>query len=314
MAERVVITGGAGFVAIHAAEVALSRGIAVTLVDVRDPPPELARLVPGATMVRADIRDAEQVAGACPAGVPIIHCAALVGPQAGKAEPYRALEINVMGTARLLERVRDAGGRLVHVSTATLYGHRPDLAVLSEDDHPSPLGIYDASKLMSETLCTQYRATYGVQATSVRTGFVFGFGSRIGEYFIPRVLAGEAVREPCGRDHPCDFTCVEDLAEGLVAAACAQDLPEPVYNVTGGRLHTRGDFAEAVRRALPQANIEQGPGVDPARHLRGACDIGRARRDLGYRPRQSLDSGIAGWIKRARGAVPAPMPAGGAAS
>ena len=154
---------------------------------------------------------------------------------------------------------------------------------------------------MAETLCTQYRDTYGVSATSVRTGFVYGFGSRIGEYFVPRVLAGEAVTEAYGRDHPCDFTSVEDLADGVVAAATAPDLPEPVYNLTGGRLLTRGDFADGVRRVIPEARIAQGAGIDPGRHLRGACDLSRSRRDFGYEPRRSLDDGIAGWLRRAGG-------------
>lgn len=305
MPEPLFVTGGAGFVAIHAAEVALARGHAVTLVDVRDPPAELRRLVPAARVVRGDITDPASLATAIPAGATIIHCAAVVGPVAGKAEPLRTVEVNVLGTGRLLEHVRLTGGRLVSLSTATLYGHRPDLALLTEDERPAPLGIYDASKLMAETLCTQYRTTYGISATSVRTGFVYGFGSRIGEYFVPRVLAGEAVSEPNGRDHPCDFTSVEDLADGLVAAAVAPALSEPVYNVTGGVLLTRGDFADAVRRALPGARIEQGPGVDPARHLRGACDNSRAARDLGYRGRRTLDDGIAGWLRRAGALVPA---------
>ena len=299
MSGPLVITGGAGFVAIHAAEAALARGLAVTLLDLREPPAELRRLVPGAAVVLADIRDPEAIAATVPTEATVIHCAAVVGPVAGRADPVGSVEVNVMGTARLLDRLRGGGGRLVHVSTATLYGHRPDLSLLGEDEKPAPLGIYDASKLMAETLCTQYRATFGLSATSIRTGFVFGFGSRIGEYFIPRVLKGESVTEEAGRDHPCDFTSVEDLAEGLVAAATATALPEPVYNVTGGRLSTRGDFADAVRRALPGASIVQGPGTDPSRHLRGACDISRARRDFGYVPRRSLDAGIAGWLRRA---------------
>lgn len=302
MKGPLVITGGAGFVAIHAAEVALSRGLDVTLVDLREPPSELRRLVPRAAVMQADIRDPQAIAATIAPDATVIHCAAIVGPAAGRADPVGSVEVNVMGTARLLDRLRGGGGRLVHVSTATLYGHRPELAVLGEDEQPAPLGIYDATKLMSETLCTQYRNTFGMEATSIRTGFVFGFGSRIGEYFIPRVLKGEAVREEAGRDHPCDFTSVEDLADGLVAAALAPALPEPVYNVTGGTLQTRGDFAAAVRRALPGAVIEQGAGIDPSRHLRGACDISRARRDLGYAPRRSLDAGIAGWLRRAGGA------------
>ena len=301
MIRHIVITGGAGFVAIHTAEAALARGLAVTLIDLRAPPEDLRHLVPGATVRLGDIGAPGCLDGLAGPETAIIHCAAVVGPVPAKAAPLRTIEVNVMGTARLLEQVRAAGGRFILVSTATLYGHRADLAPLSETEPPSPLGMYDGSKQMAEILCTQYRGSYGMDIAAVRTGFVYGMGSRIGEYFIPRVLAGEAVHETAGGDHPCDFTYVVDLAEGLVAAATApQKLPEPIYNITGGVLLTRGDFAAAVRAALPQVRISQAPGIDPARHLRGPCLIARAARDFGYRPRFTLAAGVADWIARTR--------------
>ena len=134
----------------------------------------------------------------------------------------------------------------------------------------------------------------------MRTGFVFGLGTAIGEYFLPRVLRGEAVREAAGREHPCDFTYVVDLARGLLAAAGAPELPHDVYNLTGGVLRTRGELAQAVRQLVPQAEIEQGAGPDPARHLRGACVIERARTDLGWTPRFTLEQGLADWMRRLR--------------
>ena len=89
-----------------------------------------------------------------------------------------------------------------------------------------------------------------------------------------------------------------DLAEALVAAALAPRLEHSVYNITGGRIRTRGELAQAVRDLVPGAQISQGPGIDPARHLRGACVIERAWRDFGWRPRFSLEAGLADWRSR----------------
>ncbi|MFO1126738.1 MAG: SDR family oxidoreductase, partial [Methylocystis sp.] len=227
-----------------------------------------------------------------------IHCAALVGPALGRAEPARAVDVNVMGTSRLLELARERRFRIVNVSTATLYGHRPDLKPLDESEKPDPVSIYDATKLMAETLCDAYRKTFGIVAASIRTGFVYGFGSRIGQYFVPSALAGESVREQVGGDHPCDFTYVVDLARALVDAAEKPFLPEPVYNVSGGVLKLRRDFAAAVRQAIPGADIDAGAGVDPARHLRGPSILDRAGRDFGFAPRFSLAQGVADWVGR----------------
>jgi nucleoside-diphosphate-sugar epimerase len=71
-------------------------------------------------------------------------------------------------------------------------------------------------------------------------------------------------------------------------------------------LRLRRDLAGAVRALIPEARIEQAPGVDPARHLRGACLLERAAADFGWRPRFSLEQGLADWHHRltAQGARP----------
>jgi nucleoside-diphosphate-sugar epimerase len=300
----VLITGGAGFVAAHLARRFAGAGVRVRLADVRDPGPAVAPFFPpGVERVRADVLDAARLGAA--ADVPglegIVHTAAVVGPGPALADPARATSVNVLGTQRVLDLARERGLRLTYLSTATLYGTRPDLRPLAEDDPPDPVSHYDATKLMGEVLVRSYVRSFGLDATVVRTGFVYGPGSGIGEYFLPRVLRGEAVTEPTGGDHPCDFTYVADLAEGLFLAHARRPLEHRLFNVTGGVLRTRGDLAAAVRAAVPGAAISLGPGVDPQRHLRGACDLTRARTALGYAPAYTLEAGIAAWAAALRG-------------
>jgi nucleoside-diphosphate-sugar epimerase len=291
-----LVTGGSGMVAQHVAEAAIELGQDVTLSDVTWP--EERMWVKGAGRATFDIRDA----GACrrhAEGVKaIIHCAAVVGPARSRIDPQVTLGVNVAGTANLLEAAHASGARLVNVSTATLYGNRPDLCPLNETDPTDPLTIYDGSKLMTEMWCAAHRRTYRSDCASFRTGFVYGRGNQIGEYFLPRVLKGERIEENAGGDHPCDFTYVVDLAEALVAAATAERLLNTVYNVTGGILRTRGEFADAVRSLVPGADIRLARGIDPARHLRGACVLERARADFGWRPRFDVGSGLADWRRR----------------
>ncbi len=299
MTRRLLITGGGGLVAQHVAEAAAARGWAVRLADLDGQAPGWA---PAAERLAFDIRDHAALAGAVEGCDAVVHCAAVVGPERARRDPLAAVAVNVNATAALLEAAHRRRARLLVMSTATLYGHRDDLQPLDEAGPVSPLGIYDATKLMAETYCTAHRRTYGSDVASFRTGFVYGRGTAIGEYFLPRVLRGEAVAEPAGADHPCDFTYVVDLAEALMAAATAPSLPEPVYNVTGGRLRSRGELADVVRALLPEARISQGPGPDPGRHLRGPCRIERAARDFGWRPRFDLESGMADWLRRERAA------------
>jgi nucleoside-diphosphate-sugar epimerase len=298
---RILVTGGSGMVAQHVAEAALRAGHQVRLADFAWP--EDRMWIGGVERATFDITDREACARHAAGADAIIHCAAVVGPARSKVDPVRTEIVNVGGTANLLEAAFTNGARLINVSTATLYGHRPDLAPLNETDRPDPLTVYDGTKLMSEIYCAAHRRTYGSAVASFRTGFVYGRGNQIGEYFLPRVLAGETVRESAGGDHPCDFTYVVDLAEGLLAAATAKALPRDVYNITGGVLSTRAQFADAVRAVIPAAQIELMPGIDPKRHLRGACRLDRVAADFGWRPRFTIGTGVADWAQRLRGAA-----------
>lgn len=293
---KVLVTGGTGMLAQHVAEALMSRGAAVRLGDVAWPTERI--WVSGCETATFDVRDVAACAEAVKGVDAVIHCAAVVGPARAKASARITLDVNVVGTANLLEACAASGIRLINVSTATLYGHRPLLEPLAETAAPEPLSLYDGSKQMAEVFCASHRKTYSSDVASFRTGFVYGRGNQIGEYFLPKVRRGEAVSEPAGADHPCDFSYVVDVAEGLVSAAMAPALVHDIYNLTGGKLHTREEFADAVRSVVPSASITLGKGIDPARHLRGACVLDRARQDFNWVPRFSLQQGVQDWARR----------------
>ena len=291
MSLAILVTGAAGFIGRAVAEAALARGHRVSGLDMRSAADGI---------VQADVRDRDAVATAAAGHDVIVHCAAVVGPDPARADPVRATAVNVDGTLAVLEAIRASGATAVCLSTATLYGRRDDLAPLDEGAPCDPISVYDATKYMAEVLAGSYRKTFGCSVASFRTGFVYGLGHSTGDYYVERLLKGERAIDDVGEAHPCDFTYVHDLAAGLVAAAEAGPLPEPVYNLTGGVLRTRGDLARIAGEHFPDARITQAPGVDPNRHLRGVCLIERARRDFGYRPRFDLESGVADMVRRGR--------------
>jgi nucleoside-diphosphate-sugar epimerase len=293
-----LVTGGSGMVGQSVAEAAKAAGCYVRLADRVWPTPPSVDVDERVTF---DIRDEAACLQHSRGVDAIVHCAAVVGPSAARMAPLLTLAVNVTGTANLVEAAHTQGARLVNVSSSSVYGSRPNLEPLDEDASTAPGSIYEASKLMAEIHCTAHRRTYRSDVASFRTGVVFGPGIQIGEYFLPRALAGEAIHEPIGADHPCDFTYVIDLAEALVRAALAPDLRHAVYNVSGGRLRTRGELAHAVRELVPTAKIDIGPGLDPQRNLRGASVLARAREDFGWEPRFTLESALSDWLRRLRG-------------
>jgi len=303
----VLVTGAAGFVGSHVVERFAAERFSVWATDVRLP--EAATPAARASLDELRAHDRFRLADLTdPGGVRamlddirpdgIVHAGGIVGPEAATANPRLAVQVNVLGTQNLLEYAKDHETRFTFLSTATIYGNDPQLRLLHEELPPQPVGMYDATKLMGETLLNAYKSTFGVVGCAVRFGFPYGPGQWIDQYFVPRVLRGEPVNEPAGGDHPCDFTFIDDLVDGIYRAHTTAALNHDVFNITGGVLRTRREFAEAVVAAVPGAHIEIGPGYQPGRHLRGACDLSRAREDLGYAPRYSVEQGVREWVAR----------------
>jgi nucleoside-diphosphate-sugar epimerase len=284
---RVLITGAGGFVGSFAAARFASAGHDVLGVD-RVPRPLDRRHGVSVPMAEADVRDRDRLRALAEehAADLIVHAAAVIGQSDGAADPVRMYEINVGGTVAALEAARARSARLVYVSTATLYGMQADLHPLTEDARPDPVGLYDTTKLMAETLVVTYHKVYGLDAVALRPGYVYG----------PDNSTGEAVVQPVGADLPQDVTYVRDLVEGIYLAGTVRPIEHRVFNVTGGVRRYRREVAALARQLVPGARIEVGPGIPPGAHLRGPSVLARAEAELGYRPRFSLEEGMADWL------------------
>jgi nucleoside-diphosphate-sugar epimerase len=305
---RILITGGCGFVGAFTALDLVEYGHEVVCYDRHAARNDvLERAGPGATIVEGDVRDRERLAAIvrehridC-----VAHTAAVIGQREGADSPDWMLDINVGGTVAVLETARAHGLRVVYVSTATLYGQHPDLHVLAEDARPEPVGMYDTTKLMAETLAISYHKIYGLDVVALRPGYVYGHHNSTGGYFLDRVARGEVVDQPVGADLPIDVTYVRDLAQGIRLAMTVRPIESRIFNITGGVLRRRGEVAEIARRLIPGAQIRLGPGIQATSHLRGPSDLTRARAELGYEPRYTLEQGMADWLSWLR-----PSPAG----
>ena len=253
----------------------------------------------GVEFIRGDILDRNRLEGAVTASsaAGIIHQAGIIGEPACQADPTKAVAVNVQGTGTLLEVARAHHLSVTFLSTATLYGRDPTLRPLGEDDSVDPVGLYDATKHMAETLCLTYGKVYGLDVTAVRTSFVYGAGHQIGTYYLDAVRAGQSVKEETGADHPCEYTYVKDLARGIFLAHTVRPLRHRLFNITSGVQRPRRDLIALVKQAFPEARLEVGPGISETSNLRGPCQIDRAKTELGYEPIYSLEAGFADWLR-----------------
>lgn len=140
------------------------------------------------------------------------------------------------------------------------------------------------------------RAAGRLDTVAVRPGYVYGPGASTGGYFLDRLWAGQAVEQAVGGDLPMDVTYVRDLADGIYRTPTVRPLAHRLFNVTGGVLRTRREVAEIAAALVPGARVKLGPGVAPNAHLRGPSRLDRARAELGYEPRFTLEQGMADWL------------------
>ncbi len=238
----------------------------------------------------------------------IVHAAGYVSAPSAANVPL-GIHVNVMGTTNVLEAARQLGiERVVYTSAKGVYGPfrgqdgYPAYAPVSEDHPKNPARIYDCAKLMAEHTCLYYHTTFGVDVAILRFGTTFGPGKAerhgmmgVTSQIIEAPAKGLPFHLAQGGDEKDDFVYNKDSALGIYLATVAEKLESRAFNIGSGIGRTLNDFADVLRRRLPNADITIGPGLNflgSAQPLAAIYDISRARKELGYEPQYDLERAI----------------------
>ena len=303
--------GHVGYVVVCRAAAAGERVIAQYRTSYR--PAEAEAAGPDVTWVPCDLADRQAVErlAAAHAIDACIHLAAVSNEAYARPEPLAAVHANVGATANLLDAARrQSWRRFVLVSTGGVFQNVDPKKPIYEDAQPDATNIYGTTKHCSELLTRMYRRQFHLDASTVRISWVYGppvVTDSLARGPIPSFLIGALKgaerRDASGGDFAASFTFVEDVADGLLAAARAQTLDHDIYHLGPGRNFSAREVAEAVKSAVPSAVIELGPGTLPwttYTALRGPLAGERLRQDTGYEVGPSLEDGIrayADWLR-----------------
>ncbi len=304
----VLVTGGRGFLGSHfALRLAASApdGGEVVCVDdgTRDCYAALG-VVPPANLrfVRGDVRfpgDWLPDIGPCSA---VVHFAALAGVSTYYRVPRKVMEVNGLGTARLLDALAHAPPALfVNVSTSEVYGRDAEGA---DEAGPTPIGptsdprwTYACSKIFAEHLVFATARTTGLNVVSVRPFNVYGPG-QMGEgavrNFASRAVRGEALKVTGDGSPTRAWIYVDDFVEAVLALAATPSAWGRTYNVgKPDTLVATRDLAERINAAAGnEAGIEFVP--HPGQDVRARWPRTEAIREAtGWVPRVDLDEGLA---------------------
>ena len=325
----ILVTGSAGFIGFHVAQVLLARGNHVVGIDnlnsYYDPELKRARLArleahPAYRHARIDLEDAAAVmalfAKTRPQGV--VNLAAQAGVRYSLEQPGAYVQSNVVGFLSILEACRAfPPAHTVYASTSSVYGANRKLPFSVHDGANHPITLYAATKLANEAMAHSYAYLFGLPMTGLRFFTVYGPWGRPDMAlfkFTKAILAGEPIEVYGEGKMQRDFTFIDDIAAGVVAALDAPatvdpewdaQAPDPassgvapwrVLNIGNSQRVELMRYIEVLEQALGiKADIRLLP-MQNGDVQRTEADIGETRRLLGYEPKVSVDEGVARFV------------------
>lgn len=317
MPQTLVVTGSAGFIGSHLVAALLARGDRVVGVDDLDPfyDPALKRLnleslaSEAFEFVHADIRDAQAMRSvfAQVEADGMFHVAALAGVRPSIKEPARYVSVNVDGLVSVLEAARALGcRRVVFASSSSVYGNNPKVPFAESDPVDEPISPYAATKRAGELICRTYSHLFGMSIACARLFTVFGPAQRPDlaiHKFMRLIAAGEPVPMYGDGSTSRDYTYVDDVVEGMLAAYGRLSATEPgsteapgffrIWNLGGSRPVTLARLIELIGGVVGKTpHVEQLP-LPPGDVGQTWADLARSRAELGYQPKTSLEDGLA---------------------
>jgi dTDP-glucose 4,6-dehydratase len=309
--ERVLITGGAGFIGSHLCERFLADGSEVICMDnlVTGSADNVAHLFSDRrfTFIQQDVTNYIYVKGPLDA---ILHFASPASPVDYLELPIQTLKVGSLGTHKALGLAKEKGARLLLASTSEVYGD-PLVHPQSEDywgnvNPIGPRGVYDEAKRFAEAITMAYHRTHGVQTRIVRIFNTHGPRMRLNDgrvvpNFIAQALRDEPITVYGDGSQTRSFCYVSDLVEGIVRLL-RSDYAQPV-NCGNPMEVTILAFAERIK-ALTQSRsaivFKPLPVDDPKVRQ---PDITRARTLLGWEPQVGLEDGLRRTIEYFRNRV-----------
>lgn len=206
------------------------------------------------------------------------------------------LEVDgVVGSLRLLQKAREIGVRkIVFASSGFLYGNTTRLPA-SEEEPVDPVTPYVVAKHAVENYLRFYARTYGVPYVALRYAAIYGPRQVTGAMadYIRQLSAGRQADIWGDGTKTRDYVYIDDVVEAnLRAMSLASDHPNPVFNIGTGVETTLNELYWRIAGIL---GVEAKPTYHsdrPGEQLRYCLDSTKARRDLGWKPRCSLDEGL----------------------
>jgi len=325
---KVLVTGCAGFIGMHAAERLLARGDEVVGVDnlndyydVALKQARLARLEAAARFrfERLDIADAPALARlfAQERFDGVVHLAAQAGVRHSLRNPLSYAQSNLVGFVNVLEGCRHGGvGHLVYASSSSVYGGNRRMPFSEHDAVDHPVSLYAATKKSNELMAHAYSHLFGLPATGLRFFTVYGPWGRPDMalfLFTRAILEGRPIDVFNHGRMQRDFTYIDDIVDGVLRVLDRPAAPDPgfdplrpdaatasapfrIYNIGNHQPVGLLDYIEALERALGRKAEKNFLPMQAGDVEATYADIGDLAAAVGFAPRMPLAEGVAAFV------------------
>lgn len=319
----ILLTGAAGFIGFHVAQVLLARGEEVigldNLNDYYDPALKRARLEQlrgrnGFRFFEVDIAEPEEVKAAVgTADVRrIIHLAAQAGVRYSLVNPYAYIRANMLGHTVMLELARHLPKceHFVYASSSSVYGGNTKLPFAVEDRVDSPVSLYAATKKADELISHAYSHLFGFPQTGLRFFTVYGPWGRpdMALYiFTKAIFEGKPIQVFNHGDMQRDFTYIDDIVDGVIRVL---DNPPPpneagrpyrLYNIGNHRSEQLLRMIDILEQTIGRKAEKQLLPMQEGDVKATYADISAISHDLGFAPTTPIDVGIPRFVEWYRG-------------
>ncbi len=300
--DRVLVTGGAGFIGSHLVDALLADGVyTVRVLDsfATGRRENLAHCLNDIELVEGDIRDLETIEEAVDSVQVILHEAALPSVSRSVKAPVTTSAVNVDGTLKLLSAARRSGvRRVVLASSSSVYGDSSDLPK-HEDLPPKPLSPYAVTKLAGEHFCKVFSDIYGLETMALRYFNVFGprqdptsqYSGVIARFIscalqrIPYTVFGDGAQSR-------DFSFVDNVVHANLLALKVPRASGEIVNVACGSTVTLTQMIEELNRLAGESiPVLYAPArLGDVKHSQAS--VARAAKVLGYEPLVDFPEGL----------------------
>ena len=329
---KILVTGSAGFIGFYLTKRLISLGHSVigidNINDYYDTELKYARLqqsgierdkvgygkkirnialqnnavLPAYSFVKLDVTDREKLFSLF-AGEQfdcVCNLAAQAGVRYSLENPYSYIDSNINGFINILEACRhNKIKHLVFASSSSVYGMNEKVPFSVTDRVDHPVSLYAATKVSNELMAHTYSCLFNIPSTGLRFFTVYGPWGRpdMAYYkFARAIMANEPVEIYNHGDMSRDFTYIDDIIDGVVAAIehipSANLTPFALYNLGNSRSEKLMDFIETLEKHLGRKSEKKYLGMQPGDVPVTFADIGITEQELGWKPKTSIDDGL----------------------